>query len=163
MAKLIILRGNSGSGKTTVAKGLQKKIGYNSMIISQDIIKREILYVKKDEKLKIEKLIFQLAKFGNKYCDIVILEGILNSKQYGKLFKKLKKEFKKEIIAFYFNIPFEETLKRHKTKSEFYEFGEKEMRKWWKEKDLITIIPEIFIEKELSQEKIIDMIYEKII
>lgn len=25
MAKLIILRGNSGSGKTTIAKGLQKK------------------------------------------------------------------------------------------------------------------------------------------
>ena len=29
MGKLIILRGNSGSGKTTVAKELQKKFGYN--------------------------------------------------------------------------------------------------------------------------------------
>lgn len=26
MAKLIILRGNSGSGKTTIAKGLQKSL-----------------------------------------------------------------------------------------------------------------------------------------
>ena len=36
MSKLIILRGNSGSGKTTVAKALQEKLGYNTMRISQD-------------------------------------------------------------------------------------------------------------------------------
>ena len=32
MGKLIILRGNSGSGKTTVAKALQKKLGRNTML-----------------------------------------------------------------------------------------------------------------------------------
>lgn len=42
MGKLIILRGNSGSGKTTVAKELQKKFGYNTMPISQDEIRRNI-------------------------------------------------------------------------------------------------------------------------
>lgn len=43
MGKLIILRGNSGSGKTTVAKELQKKFGYNTMLISQDeIFQREL-------------------------------------------------------------------------------------------------------------------------
>ena len=41
MKKIIILRGNSGSGKTTVARALQKKFGYNTMMISQDGI-REI-------------------------------------------------------------------------------------------------------------------------
>lgn len=46
MGKLIILRGNSGSGKTTVAKELQKKFGYNTMLISQDEIRRNILWVK---------------------------------------------------------------------------------------------------------------------
>lgn len=30
MSKLIILRGNSGSGKTTIAKALQKKLGHNT-------------------------------------------------------------------------------------------------------------------------------------
>lgn len=42
MGKLIILRGNSGSGKTTVVKELQKKFGYNTMLISQDEIRRNI-------------------------------------------------------------------------------------------------------------------------
>ena len=34
MAVLIILRGNSGSGKTSVAKKLQEKLGPETMLIS---------------------------------------------------------------------------------------------------------------------------------
>lgn len=33
MKKLIVLRGNSGSGKTTVTKELQKRFGNNTMLI----------------------------------------------------------------------------------------------------------------------------------
>ena len=43
MKKLVILRGNSGSGKTTVARVLQRKIGFNTMLISQDEIRRNML------------------------------------------------------------------------------------------------------------------------
>ena len=46
MTKLIVLRGNSGSGKTTVAKELQNKFGNNTMLLSQDVIRRDILKVK---------------------------------------------------------------------------------------------------------------------
>ena len=91
MAKLIILRGNSGSGKTTIAKGLQKKFGHGTMLISQDVVRREMLYVKDGEKPNVEELIFQLAMFGKQNCEIVIMEGIFNSKWYNNLFKKLLK------------------------------------------------------------------------
>ena len=43
MPKLIVLRGNSGSGKTTVAKELQKRFGRNTMLISQDVVRRDML------------------------------------------------------------------------------------------------------------------------
>ena len=49
MKKLIVLRGNSGSGKTTTAKELQKRLGQNTMLISQDVIRREMLKVKDGE------------------------------------------------------------------------------------------------------------------
>ena len=49
MRKLIILRGNSGSGKTTIAKELQKRFGTNTMLISQDVIRRDMLNVKVGE------------------------------------------------------------------------------------------------------------------
>lgn len=47
--KLIILRGNSGSGKTTIAKELQQVFGNNTMLISQDVIRRDMLKVKDGE------------------------------------------------------------------------------------------------------------------
>ena len=43
MHKLIMLRGNSGSGKTTVAKELQELFGRGTMVLSQDMIRREVL------------------------------------------------------------------------------------------------------------------------
>lgn len=43
MGKLSILRGNSGSGKSTIAKALQNKFGQNTMLISQDEIRRILL------------------------------------------------------------------------------------------------------------------------
>ena len=46
---LIIIRGNSASGKTTIAKRLQQKFGRNTMLISQDVVRREMLKVKDGE------------------------------------------------------------------------------------------------------------------
>lgn len=66
-------------------------------------------------------------------------------------------------FAYYFDIPFEETLNRHKQKSNCHEFGEKEIRKWWNEKDLLDIIPETYIHKDLSLNEIVDMVYTDVI
>ena len=76
MAKIIILRGNSGSGKTTTAKRLQKKLGHGTMLISQDVVRREILYVKEGKKQNVSDLLFKLAMFGKANCEFIILEGI---------------------------------------------------------------------------------------
>ena len=49
MSKLIIIRGNSGSGKSTLAGRLQRKFGRNTMVISQDTVRREMLWAKDGE------------------------------------------------------------------------------------------------------------------
>jgi adenylate kinase family enzyme len=162
-ARLIILRGNSGSGKTATGKALQRKFGYGTMLISQDVVRREILFVKDGPDTEASQLLFELAMYGKKHCNIVILEGILNSDWYKKLFENLLKEFNGRIYAYYFDIPFEETLNRHQQKPNVHEFGEQEMRRWWKEKDLLDIIPEICIHKELSLDETVDMIYQQVI
>ena len=162
MSKLVIIRGNSGSGKTTVAKELQKKLGHGTMLISQDVVRREMLYVKDGEKPKAEELLFQLAMYGKNNCDVVILEGILNSKWYNNLFERLLNEFESNIFAYYFDIPFEETLERHKQKPNAHEFGEAEMREWWHEKDLLQCIPETLLGQELEKDEIVNMMYEKV-
>ncbi|SMC22215.1 Predicted kinase [Clostridium acidisoli DSM 12555] len=160
VTNLIILRGNSGSGKTTTGKALQRKFGHGTMLISQDAVRREMLFVKDGPKPEASKLLFELALYGKSHCNIVILEGILNSKWYKNLFENLLDEFNNEIFAYYFDIPFEETLNRHKQKPNAHEFGEKELREWWNEQDLLGIIPEVCLHKELSLNEIVDRIYE---
>lgn len=44
--KLIMLRGNSGSGKTTLAHMLQHKLGRGTLVISQDVIRRDMLWAR---------------------------------------------------------------------------------------------------------------------
>jgi predicted kinase len=163
VAKLIILRGNSGSGKTTTAKALQRKFGHGTMLISQDVVRREILFVKDGPDTEASQLLNELALYGKKHCNIIILEGILNSKWYKKLFENLYDEFNNQIFSYYFDISFEETLIRHKQKPNAHEFGEIEMKRWWNEKDLLDIIPEVCIHKELSLNEIVDMIYHDVI
>lgn len=46
MSKLIVLRGNSGSGKTTVSRILQEKFGRNTMLILHDMVRMQILHAK---------------------------------------------------------------------------------------------------------------------
>ena len=43
MAQLVIFRGNSGSGKTSLAKKLQNHFGRGMLVISQDLVRREML------------------------------------------------------------------------------------------------------------------------
>ncbi|MBH1939647.1 kinase [Mobilitalea sibirica] len=162
-AKLIILRGNSGSGKTTTAKELQKKFGHGTMLISQDIVRREMLYVKDGPDTEAIQLLLELLKYGSKSCEIIILEGIFNSIWYQTLFEYIQKEFGERIHAYYFNVPFEETLSRHQQKPNANEFAEKEMREWWIENDYLDFIPEITLHKELSLNETVDLIFTHIL
>lgn len=159
---IIILRGNSGSGKSTTAKALQKKLGHGTMLIAQDVIRREILYVKDGPDTQAIDLLMELVRYGKKHNQVIILDGILSATWYHELFELIKTEFHERILAYYFDLPFEETLKRHQTKPNAYEFGEAEMRRWWKEKDFLTNIDEVKIDQNMSQEQLIECIYEQV-
>ena len=157
MGKLIILRGNSGSGKTTVAKELQKKFGYNTMLISQDEIRRNILWVKDGIDTKALPLMIELLKYGYEHSDIVILEGIMYEEWYNPLFKVANELYGSNVYAYYFDLSFEETVRRHNTRNR--EFGEKDMRRWWREKDFSSVLREQAITCEMDTDSIVEKIY----
>lgn len=159
MAKLIIIRGNSGSGKTTLANALQRKFGRNTMVISQDIVRREMLWVKDRIGNEAVDLMINLLQYGAEHSETVILEGILYSDIYKPLFETAVAVYGENISAYYYDIPFEETLARHATKRNKFSFGEQEMRRWWRERDYIGFIPERSITSDLSLLEIVDMIY----
>ncbi|HIS67784.1 MAG TPA: kinase [Candidatus Gallacutalibacter stercoravium] len=164
MQKLIILRGNSGSGKSTLARMLQEKFGPNTMRLSHDMVRMEILHVwSKEGLVKSQPLMIELLKYGKQHSEITILEGILDSQQYSLLFETALKEYGQEnIFAYYYDLPFEETLRRHSTKPNHNDFGEVEMRRWWREKDYLPTIPEKVFTQELSLEDALALIYRDV-
>lgn len=76
MSKLIILRG-------ILEVELQKNFGRNAMLISQDVIRRDILRVKDGENTEVIPLMKELLlAYGIKHSDVVILEGIMYADWY---------------------------------------------------------------------------------
>ena len=163
MGKLIILRGNSGSGKSTIAKELQSKFGQNTMLISQDEIRRNMLNVDDGENTPALPRMKELLIYGSKHSDIVILEGIMNADWYKSLFELAIQVYGTEVFAYYFDLPFEETVKRHLTRAKCQEFGAKEMRRWWREKDFSNILHETSITAEKDMENIVKDIYDTLL
>lgn len=160
MSKIIILRGNSGSGKSTVAGRLQRKLGRGTLLISQDCVRREMLWVKDEPNNQAIDLLKNLVIYGHQNCDFTILEGILYTDIYESLFKKIEEVFTSQVFAYYFVLPFEETLVRHKQKQNSHEFGEPEMKRWWRDKDYLINIYEKRIYKEMSPDEIVEFIYQ---
>lgn len=129
--KLVVLRGNSGSGKSTVAKALREKSGSRVAIIEQDYLRRFILKEKENEGTDNIALIQQTVEFALDRGYNVILEGILYFPRYREMLTSLVEQCPNNYF-YYFDVSFEETLKRHATKENSHEFGEKEMRDWYK-------------------------------
>ena len=162
--KIIILRGNSGSGKTTTAKALQERIGRGTLLISQDEVRREMLWVRSGKDNKSIDLIRHLVRFGYEHCEVTILEGILYADEHVELFEEVKRLFGKHIYAYFYNLSFEETLKRHgeKQKVKLHTFGEPDMRKWWRDKDLLPNIEENLVKQDMNLCSVVDWICKEI-
>lgn len=159
--RLVIIRGNSGSGKSTIAAELRRKMGYGTMLVPQDIIRRDIVRVADELNNPSVELIGNIVKYGNRIGYDVIIEGILDKSKYGMMLEEVAKDFD-EIHTYYFDLSFEETLTRHATKDKRNEFGEKEMRQWWVEKDYLNWPNEVLLKAELSKEDVIDMILKHV-
>lgn len=158
-SRLIIIRGNSGSGKTTIARQVRIKIGDglsdDTMLVQQDMLRRDVLRERDTlDRRSVIELIKLVVEFGRKQDRTVILEGILSAKKYGTMLNELASKFD-ETYVYYFDLPFEETLVRHALKPNAHEFGEKEMREWWKEKDYLGMSGEKILHKELGIDDIV--------
>lgn len=157
MATLILLRGNSGSGKSTVARELQRRLGRHTLLIPQDVVRREMLYARDLPGGPTAALIERMARFGAEQCAVTILEGILSSRIYDGLFRALAGMFD-EVHAYYFDVSFEETLRRHETRPQRDWFGPGDMRRWWLDHDFTAVFPETVIPEASALEQTVERI-----
>ena len=160
MPNLIVLRGNSGSGKTSTAKRLQRHFGRNTLLISQDMVRRDMLMVRDSADTPALPLLMELLRYCHSHCAVVILEGILNADRYRPLFLLARELFGDNIYAYYYDLPFAETLRRHQTKPNCGDFGETDMRAWWQDRDYSDVLSEHSLTQDLSQTATVELIIQ---
>lgn len=157
--KVIILRGNSGSGKTTVAKLLRDASNPPAVLLSQDVFRRQIVKEKEHSGRMIsQEIMLEGVKIALASSRHVIIEGIFRASKYEEFFTDVFRLNPGQCYFFYFDIPLKETLKRHQTKPNANEFGEAEMRDWWREKDFLSGITEVIIDQTKSQSEALNLI-----
>lgn len=50
-------------------------------------------------------------------------------------------------------------MRRHQTKPNCDEFGEADMRRWWKDKDYLDNMPQKILNEDISLEDAVELIY----
>ncbi|HHT7239653.1 MULTISPECIES: kinase [Bacillus] len=160
---LIILRGNSASGKTTIAKELQEHFGHGTLLVSQDVVRRDMLKVHDTMGNLSHDLLFEITKYGKEKCEFVILEGILNSRRYGDMLRELIHYFEGNAYTYYFDLSLEETIKRHNTREKRYEFGENSLWKWYNPHDTLEVNRETIFTDNFTQKDIFDAILNDVV
>lgn len=136
-AILITLRGNSGSGKSTVAAGLRAAYGRGIAILPQDVVRREILRERDLPDAVNVGLLAAMARHILEQGVHVVLEGILYADRYGEAIDLLRRGHQGPTFGWYFKIPYEDTLDRHATKPNSGDWTPEDMRAWYRNEDLL--------------------------
>ena len=101
-----------------------------------------------------------MIEYGKDNSEFIILEGIFNSNWYKPLFDFIKDSFT-QIYSYYYDISFEETIRRHCTK-QIADFTVNDMKRWWNEKDYLYFENEVILTENLSCGDVVDMIFNDI-
>ena len=75
--------------------------------------------------------IFTAVKDALKNNEVVIFEGVFDSRRYKEYFTDLIKYHPTDNYFYYIDLPFEETLRRHAMRDKRHEFGEEKMSGWY--------------------------------
>jgi hypothetical protein len=135
--RLIVIRGNSASGKSAVAAEIRRRHGRGLAIVGQDNLRRQVLRERDVPGGANIALIDLTARFALDHGFHVIVEGILYADHYGRMLTALIADQAGRSRAYYLDVPWTETLRRHAAKPQAAEYGESEMRGWYREQDLL--------------------------
>lgn len=160
MSKLIILRGNSGSGKSTVARKLAEQLGKKAAIIAGDYYRQQMLFPIGGCGDDVGELMARNVDYCLSHGYIVLLDSIfyahdVNKKYLGSL---LEKNGSVNNFIFNFDVSFEETARRHQTRPLKDAFSVEQMKEWFKPVELLGYEYEFTIPENRSLEQSVEFI-----
>ncbi|WP_433216711.1 kinase [Microtetraspora malaysiensis] len=158
---LIVLRGNSGSGKTSVARAVRQACGRGLALIGQDTVRRELLRERDVPGGVNIGLIDTIVRYALDHGYHVLLEGILTASRYGPMLRALSHDHAGTNAFFYLDVSWPETVRRHATRPQRREFTPEEMRRWYLERDLLPDGCETIIGEDSSLEATVRHVLHK--
>jgi predicted kinase len=138
---LVVIRGNSGSGKTSTAREVRRQYGRGVALIAQDYLRRIVLREHGSDHTPTVAPAFITttvrAALAAGYH--VVLEGILHTGQYGTPLRQLIAEHPGPTSVFWMEVSFDETVRRHHNRQEPIDVTPETMHGWYTSLDLLGV------------------------
>lgn len=146
---LVVIRGNSASGKSSVAQGLRDHHGRGIAIVSQDVIRRNVLREHDTARGANIALLGTIAREALNAGFHVVLEGILYADRYSHMITSLVRDHRGVSSCYYLDVPLETTFARHASKADaayLEQVTDHHLASWYRELDLLpggleTVLP----------------------
>lgn len=132
---LVVIRGNSGSGKTTIAREVRRRYGRVA-----------------------PAFITATARNALDLGYHVVLEGILHTGRYAAALHQLINDHAGPSHFYYLDVSFEETVRRHRTRPEQVNFTPEQMRDWYEQRDVLGCRGEVVVDELSAFEQTVDTI-----
>ncbi|WP_307797916.1 AAA family ATPase [Actinoplanes flavus] len=158
---LVVIRGNSGSGKTTTAREVRRQYGARGLaVIEQDHCRRVILreHGGGGEDRVAPGFITTMARAALDGGYHVILEGILHTGQYGDHLRALLGEHPGPTACYFLDVTFDETVRRHLSREEPIPVAPETMRGWYAGQDLLGVPGEVVIPEYMGFQEVVTTI-----
>lgn len=140
--RLVVVRGNSGSGKSSVARALREAHGRGMAWVPQDVVRRTIMWEKDRPGGVSIGLIDQIVRYCLDQGCHAVLDGILYADRYEQMLAGLARDHAGCSCFYYLDVSLDETLARHATRPQAAEFGADDLREWYRPRDLLASVSE---------------------
>jgi len=173
--RLVVLRGNSGSGKSTVARIVRAQLRpgpvdltrdyyrNNVALIEQDYIRREMLGENdRSNALNINVINLTARAALNDGFDVVI-EGILFAERYANMLRALTRDHQGVTRHWYFAAALEVTLDRHQQRPLGATVPGANLREWYRADDLLPRVEQQLVPEDWSAQYAADQIVSSVL
>jgi predicted kinase len=160
MSKLIILRGNSGSGKSAVALAIAKDSNDKLALVDADHYRVNMLFPKPFNGHDLAALMRQDILYCLEHGYTVIWDSIFYATDRNKeyLGEFLTKIHPNENYIFNFDVSFDETVRRHGQRNKINDFTAQDMKEWYKPVESLGYAFEYPIPESNSLEQTVNII-----
>lgn len=161
-SRLIIVRGNSGSGKSQLAHAVRDARPRGVAIIGHDVLRREVLHVRDRPGALSVHYVDLSARFALDNGLDVVIEGILHAEIYGDMLSRLRSDHLGITRSYCYELELDETLRRHRTKPLAAEVTEDQVASWYRSSDRIGGLVEVIFDATVRARDALDRVLEDV-